>query len=454
MDKNKSMTLDLTEGKVAPLLIKFSIPFVIANALQTLYSTVDMVIVGQFVGSSGVSAISIAGQLVWLLTCLAIGYSSGGQVVIAQLIGVKDYDGVKKAIGTLFSTIAILAVIFTFLGIILSRPLLNLLSTPAEAMDQAMDYMIICSVGMIFTYGYNTVSAILRGMGDSKRPLYFIAIASAINVVLDVVFVGPLNMEAAGAAYATIIGQAVSFIVSLIYLIRKKESFGFDFKLKSFAIDLSMLKTLTKLGMPMAFQTMSINISMLFITRFVNTYGLVASAIYGAGNRLHGLMFIITGSMQTAGASMVGQNYSAGKLDRVKETFRVSMILTCGFAAFAIALVLIFPEACFSIFTSDPEVLAMAPQYAWVIAAFFVTFALMTPSLAVITGQGHASLNFAIAMADGVIVRILLSLFLANVAGMGLWGYFWGNALAGFVSVIWGNFYYLSGRWKKRKALV
>lgn len=454
MPAQKSLVNDLTQGSVTPMLLRFSLPFVVSNALQTLYALVDMIVVGHFVGTAGVSAISITSALIWLLTTLGIGFSSGGQVVIAQLVGVRDMEGVNRTVGTLFSTVTIMSLLFGLLGVIFTDDLLRLLKTPAEAMQQAHDYMIISSYGMLFIYGYNMVSSVLRGMGDSTRPLIFIAIASVINVVLNIWFVGFLGLQAAGSALATVIGQAASFIISIVYLYTRRAGFGFDFKLRSFAIVPDRLKMLARLGIPMTFQMVAINISMLFVTAYVNGYGLVASTIFGIGNRINSIMFIITNSMQTAGASMIGQNFSAGKLDRVKKIYWASMLICCAFGAVACSVVGVFPETAIGLFTDDAEVLAMAQPFSLVIIAFFITFALMTPSLGLIMGQGFAALNFIIAMLDGVIVRILLSFFLGETLGIGLYGFFWGNALAGLVSVIWGNLYFFTGSWKKRRALV
>ena len=453
-DKSRTLGGDLTVGPILPQLIRFAIPFVISNALQTVYAMVDMIVVGQFCDSAGVTAVSIGGQITWLLTALAVGFSSGAQVLIAQLMGIHDQQGMRRTIGTVFTSVTVLALLFTALGVGFAKPLIHVMNTPEEAVSDALDYLIICSAGMFFIYGYNVVSAILRGMGDSKRPLYFIAIASISNLVLDLVFVAGFHWGTAGAAAATVIGQAISFIISLIYLYRRQDSFGFDFKLKSFAVDQEKLKLLLKIGLPMALQMSAINISFMFITAYVNTYGLTSATLFSIGNRISNLAFIVTGSMQTAGATLVGQNYAAGKLDRIRSFFWIDTAICGVFLLLLCVLVVAHPRWLFGWFTTDEAVLAMAPGYSWVLVCFFVTFATMNASMALITGQGYALLNFVIAMMDGVVGRIALSLVLAYVFDLGLYGLFWGNALAGFISVIWGDIYYFSGRWKRRKTLV
>lgn len=448
------MIRDLTQGSVGKGLLTFSLPFMLSNAFQTVYNLVDMVIVGQYVGSSGLTAVSIGGQITWLLCCLAIGYSSGAQIFISQLVGAKDHEGVKRTIGTTFTTIAIFAILFTVLGIALHQPLLTLLNTPAEAMEQAKDYVVICSAGMFFVYGYNTVSAVLRGMGDSTRPFIFIAISAVLNVILDILFVGPMGMGAGGAALATTLSQAVSYIIAMIYLYKHKENFGFDFKLRSFKIDRRTFKSLSQLGLPLTVQTSAINISMLYVSAGINNYGLVFSSVYGIGGKLQSLMFIITNSISTAASTMFGQNLGAGKNDRVKKIFWFGNLYCALFFVVVAFVCLVFPEALFRMFTQDVEVISQAPHFMVTLVVMFAGFATMTTGLALVNGIGNGSLSLIIAMLDGVIVRIGLCILMAGPMDMGVWGYFWGNALAGYVSTIMGNYYYFSGAWKKRKLMV
>ncbi len=450
----ETMIKDLTTGSVGKELLRFSFPFMLSNALQTVYNLVDMVVVGQFVGASGLSAVSIGGQIVWLLSCLAIGYSSGGQIFISQLVGARDHAGIRRTIGTLFTVIAAFSILFTILGIAFHRPLLELLNTPPESMEQARDYVVICSAGMFFVYGYNTVSAVLRGMGDSTRPFLFIAIAALLNVVLDLIFVGPLGMASAGAALATVISQAVSFIISMLYLYIRRESFGFDFKLKSFAVDGRTFKSLSYLGLPLTVQTTAINISMLYVSAGINTYGLVYSSVYGIGGKLQSIMFIITNSISTASASMFGQNLGAGKPDRVKKIFWFGNLYCMIFFVVVAVICLLIPEPIFRLFTQDANVIAQAGHFMVTLVVMFSGFATMTAGIALINGIGNGSLSLITALLDGVVVRIGLCMLMAGPMGLGVWGYFWGNALAGYVSTIIGDFYYFTGAWKRRKLMI
>ena len=449
-----SMINDMTRGPLAKQILYYSAPLVMANILQTLYNLVDLAIVGQVVGSEGVSAVSIAGQITFLLYALGIGFSSGGQILISQQVGSGDTEGVRKTIGTSLTAHIILSVVVTVLGLIFTVPLLRILNTPAEAWQDAVDYMFWCCLGIPFIYGYGSLCAILRGMGDSKRPMYIIAISAITNVILDIILVSGLGMRAKGAAIATTVSQMVSFLFAFIYLYKNKESFGFDFKKESFRMDRHTLRIITTLAAPLAFMQMSITISMMFVNAWVNAYGVVASAVSGIGSKLFSVACIITNSMQTAEATFTGQNIAAGCHDRVKRSMGFTTLFCMCYWVLLSAVCLLFPEGVFRLFTADTEVIAMAPGFLVIQVVMFLSFALMAPPLGFITGIGNAKLNFIIAVADGVVARIGLGLLLAGPWGMGLHGYWWGSALAGFVSVIAGWIYYFSGRWKTRQILI
>jgi Na+-driven multidrug efflux pump len=282
----------------------------------------------------------------------------------------------------------------------------------------------------------------------------FIAISAILNVILDLILVGPAGMGAAGAALATTVSQAASYIISIIYLYIHRDSFGFDFKLRSFAMDKRTFVSLSKLGLPLTVQTTAINVSMLYVSAGVNSYGLVYSSVFGIGSKLNSLMFIITNSISTASASMFGQNLGAGKYDRIKKIFWFSNLYCMIFFLVVAVACLLFPEQIFRLFTQDADVIAQAGRYILTLVVMFLGFASMTAGIALINGIGNGSLSLITALLDGVIVRIGLCVLLAGPAGMGVWGYFWGNALAGFVSTIIGDFYYLTGLWKKRKLMV
>lgn len=452
--RNQSFINDLTEGSVTKKLLYFAFPFMLSNLLQTVYNLVDMSVVGHFMGSAGLSAVSVGGRLVELLTLLCTGFCTGGQILLSQQVGAKQKDGIQKTIGTLFTFTLLCAVVLGALSIALHRTLLDLLNTPPAAYEQAAAYMVICNSGCLFIFGYNALCAILRGLGDSKRPLMFVAIASVVNLVLDLVFVAGFQMGAAGAAIATVISQAISFVSSLVYLIIKREAFGFTFSRKTLKIHGQTLGILTKLGVPLAFQTAAISVSMLFVNSFINSYGEAASAVYGAGLKLQGIPSIITQGMSMANSSMVGQNMAAGKPDRVKQSVHTCFVLNvCVYGVF-ILICMVAPRLVFSLFTTEEAVLELAPAYLRISCIGFAASIFNSSFNSVINGIGFTSLSMAIGLLDGVVARIAFSLLFGITLGMGLNGFFLGHSLAIWITALLSFGYYLSGHWQHRKLAV
>ena len=452
MNKNGSGTIirDLTQGSVTQLLLVFAFPLLCSNLLQTFYNMVDMVVIGRFVGKTGLSAVSIGGDVLHFLTFLVMGFSNAGQVILSQYIGAGQHDRVKGTIGTMFTVTFGMAVVLSIFCSIFLDDFLQLMNTPAECLQYTRDYSFICVLGLIFIYGYNLVSAILRGMGDSKHPFIFIAVATVVNLILDLVFVAGFGTGPAGAALATVIGQAVSFLWAIFYLYRHKEAFGFDFKLQSFRPDPVVLPKLVKLGLPMILQSAAINFSMLFVNSYINAYGVVASAVTGIGNKLGSITAVVTNALSTAGSSMVGQNIGAEKYHRVPKIIGVSAIFDVAFALLLSFLTVFFPRTIFGFFNSDPEVLDMAMTYIPVAVLLYMGFAARSPFFALINGSGNARLNLIVGLLDGVICRVGLAMLMGLAMNMGIMGFWLGNAFAGYMPFLIGGVYFLTGRWKKR----
>ena len=262
----KTMVRDLTRGPVVSLLFRFALPLFVSNALQAVYNLVDMVVVGNVLDQPGMSAVSIGGDILHLLTFIAMGFASAGQVIIARAVGENRPDDIRKTIGTMFTLLLSASAGMAVLCFLLRHQVLLWLRTPPESAAFTMDYMVTCILGLPFIYGYNAVSAILRGMGDSKRPFVFIGMAALLNMGLDLLFVMVLHMEVFGAALATVIGQGASFVASILYLYRRRAAFGFDFRPASFRVDPAAFRRLMALGIPMAIQSAAINLSEIVLT--------------------------------------------------------------------------------------------------------------------------------------------------------------------------------------------
>ena len=441
---------DLTQGSVTRLLLIFAFPLLCSNLLQTVYNMVDMIVIGQFVGREGLSAVSIGGDVLHFLTFLVMGFSNAGQVILSQYIGAGNRDRIRGTIGTMFTVTFISAVGLTIVCYLGLDAFLHAMNTPAESFDYARQYGLTCVLGLVFIYGYNLVSAILRGMGDSKHPFIFIAVATVVNLVLDLVFVAGLGMGPFGAALATVIGQGVSFLWAIFYLYRHKESFGFDFKPANFKPDPEVLPKLIRLGLPMILQSAAINFSMLFVNSYINSYGVVASAVTGVGNKLGSITAVVTNALSTAGSSMVGQNLGAEKYHRVPKIIGVSMVIDLAFAALLSFLTICFPRTIFGLFNSDPQVLDMSMTYIPVAVLLYVGFAMRSPFFALINGSGNAKLNLIVGLLDGVICRVGLAMLMGLAMGMGIMGFWLGNAFAGYMPFLIGGVYFLTGKWKRR----
>ena len=444
-----SMVRDLTGGNVAQLLLSFAFPLFVSNALQAVYNIVDMIVVGQFIGGAGMSAVSIGGDVLHLLTFVAMGFSSAGQVLVARDVGAKRMDSVKHTIGTMFTFMLGIALLIAVGCFFIRDWMLNALNTPAESYKYTMDYTVTCLVGLVFIYGYNIVSAILRGMGDSRRPFMFIAIAAVLNLVLDLVLVAGLGMEVFGAALATVVSQAVSFIFAIVYLYRHKESFAFDFKLSSFAINKPALRKLVALGVPMAIQSAAINISKIVLTSWINLHGVVYSALSGIYNKVNMMIGIVSNSFTTAGSSMVGQNLGARKYERVPVIMRT--VLVCGLivSSACAVVMLFFSQQIFDMFTTDANVLTVAHILVAPAILNFYGSATRSMSFSLINGSGNTKLNFAVALIDGMISRVGIAALLGFAIGMGCQGFWYGDALAGFMPFVIGMCYFLSNKWRK-----
>ena len=450
MNEGKTLVNDMSQGPVLKSLIRFAIPMMLANLLQAVYSMVDMIVVGQFGGPAGLSAVGIGGQLTNLFLAVGMGFSNGAQVVISQQVGMKSKK-ISRTIGTLLTTELLLAVLVGAVGVVFHGGILELMNTPQAAWDEAVGYLVICSCGMVFIYGYNALCAILRGMGESKLPMLFIAVASLVNVVLDLVFVGALHWGASGAAAATVIAQGVAFFSAAAFLFRHKEAVQFDFRLRSFAVDREQLGALCRLGIPSVVQQFLITISITFVNAQVNAFDVTASAVDSVGGKLNMVANIITGAISTATATMIAQSVGARKMDRVKHAFRACMVICMIWWVDLSACYLLFPRQIFGMFTTDEQVLALAPTYLRYAVIWLLALCSMDAPFALVQGVGYASFNLIVGLLDGVAARIGLSMLLGHF--MGLTGFWLGSGLAGFVTTIAMGIYYLTGRWETREAI-
>lgn len=395
---------DLTQGSIVSNILWFTLPFLLSNLLQTLYGTVDTLIIGNFGSTSGVSAVACGAQLLGLFTFFAIGLSSGGTVLVGQCIGAKDHKRGAKIVGNLIIDFAAIGLMLMVIASIFSPTFLKLLNVPNEAMEEAIEYMRICSYGIPLIIGYNIVCALLRAMGDSNSPLMFVGVACVINIIGDVVLTGYCGMGVAGVAIATVTAQSVSFIFSLLFILKK--GMAFEFTRNNIRFELETTKAIFKIGIPMGVQSVLINLSFMFITAIINSMGLTASAAMGIGDKIVGFAFMPQSAFMSSVSVVVSQNYGANNMDRAKKTVKYSMLICIAIELIFLFVCQMWPNFFPSIFSDDEEVIRMAGQYmrAYSIDGFLT--AITFNMAAMLNGCGKTTFN---------LIQNLISTFLGRI---------------------------------------
>lgn len=438
---------DLTQGNVFKQLIEFSVPFFLAQILQALYSMADMLIAGKFMGDCGISAINGSSSIIMFITMLLSGFSIGGTVLVAQYTGAGQRDEAKKSANTLFAMFFYFAVVFSVLGLLLRQFLLEAVNIPQEAFAEAKNYITICFAGTVFICGYNAVSAVLRGLGDSKRPLYFVAVSSAINILLDFIFVGALKWGAGGAALATVMAQAFSFALAVKTLYREKEVFNFG--LGILRLDTEKLKMILKIGIPSALQSGIVNISMLFVISNINSYGLAASTAAGIGSKIDSFAILPTIAIGQSVSSMVGQNLGAERIDRAKDTFWAGLLISFVFGLIIFSFVNLRTKAIYSLFGCSAQTMEIGRMYIKLSSIAYIANSITFIINNLAAGSGNAIFAMLSAITSVVLARIPLIYLFETVCGMGLNGIFLAIGVGQFAGMIFGIGFYLSGKWKK-----
>lgn len=352
---------DLTQGNLVSTLLLFALPFIGANFLQALYGAADLIIVGKFCDSSVVAAVATGSQLLQTLIFFITGLTVSGTVLIGKAYGAKQYDNILKIINTMAICFIVASIILSALVILFDRQLLKLLQTPPEAFKDSLEYIWVCAFGLVFVFAYNAISAILRGVGNSIAPMYFVAISCFTNIVADIVLVGNFHMGAKGAAIATVISQAISVIIGIIYL--KKGDFVFDFRLRKVKFDLETAKEIFKVGLPLSLQDTLIPLSFLFLFSIANSMGVAASAAYGSVIRLNAFMMLPAGSFSMALTALTAQSIGANKMPRAVKALKLSILFAFCFGLIFWIWQQLDPKSAIAIFTKDEEVLNAGAIY-------------------------------------------------------------------------------------------
>ena len=449
--RERAIGTDFTRGNITLHLIRFMLPLLLAGVLNSLYNAIDTIVIGQFAGTAGNVAVSTGGKVLLVMTIFSNSMAGAGQVVLGQRIGEGRREEVNKTIGTLFCLLGMMAAAACAALLLFSRSLITALNTPENAFDGALGYMRITSLGMPLIFGYNASCCVLRGMGDSRRPLLFIAIAAVVNLVLDLVFVAVLHAGAVGTAWATVIAQGASFVFAVLHLYRRKERFGFDFRLKSFVPEGKTVKLILKIGVPMSATGLFISVTQVFMQGFINACGEIQAAAYNVADKVLTMENVFSSGIQQAGSTIVAQDAGAGKADRIRGSVRSGLILSVPMAIAASVAVIAWPEQLFHLFIQNEEILAYAPRLMRLAAVTFVISAVNCAFDSVTVGTGFAALKMAAGFLDGVVLRVSVGLYCGLVLDMGVVGFFFGHCFARLAPLVCNLIYYFSGRWKNRK---
>lgn len=355
------MQKDLTEGSILRNLIRFSLPYLLSCFLQTFYGLADLYVTGQFNGADTISAVSIGSQVMHMLTVVIVGLAMGSTVAVSKAVGGKDSRRAAKSVGNTVSLFLAASLVLTVILMAAVNGIIAVISTPSEAVGQTRYYLLICFAGIPFITAYNIISCVFRGMGDSKSPMYFVAIAGVLNVFLDFLLIGFFHMGAAGAAAATVVSQTVSVLAALAML--QKRDFGMKFSREDFRFQKPVMAEILKVGVPIAFQDGLIQVSFLTITAIANQRGVVVAASVGIVEKIITFLFLVPSAMLSSVSAIGAQNIGAGKYERADKTLGYGVVVAVVFGAIVTAACQFFAEPVVGMFTDSPEVVRMGGQY-------------------------------------------------------------------------------------------
>ena len=440
----------LLTGSVPKRLAVFAFPLLLANILQSFYNVADMLVIGQIVGDTGLAAIGNASKLCYIINSICIGMTMGGAVLIAQYKGAGDKKGQAES----FQMLALLSLVSSLLVTIVSlatyQPLFRILNVPADAYQDACGYMKIICCGTVFVFGYNAVCSVLKGLGDSKSSLCFVGIAAIINIVLDIILVGPFGMGTAGTAYATITAQGLSFAISLFYLKRHRIFFSAENHSK-FTLQWDKLAAIVKVGLPTTIQMAVVNTAYLLVAGMLNQFGTAVSAASNVGLQINTFAAMPCWAIGQAVTAMAGQCMGAGQIGRARKVVKISLVMNVAVTLVAVIGVQLFAEPLILLFGSTPETVNNGVYYLRIccsVNSLIYAAKYTLDSFAI--GVGAANVAMINALLDAVIVRLPVSWLLAFALYMGFPGIYYGQAISPVLPAIVGLLYFVSKKWEHK----
>ena len=437
---------DFTSGHEGKLIFKFAAPMLIGNIFQQLFSVVDSIVVGKFIGKEALAAVGASFPVIFIMISMIMGLVMGTTVVISQYFGAKDMVKVKRAIDTMYICCAIIGVIATITGILISGPILRFIDLPEELMPQATLYLKIYLSGILIFFGFNGTSAVLRGLGDSKTPLYFLIIASVANIILVILFVGVFRWGVGGAASATLLANAIAFGLAIWWLNKTHKLIRISIKGLNF--DREIFRQSLRIGLPTAVQQTLVAMGGIALMGIVNKFGTEVIAGYSVSSRLDSLALVPAMSFSQALSAFVGQNIGANKIERIRNgliaTIKMSGIVTIATTLF----IIIWGHVIMSMFTNDQEVIRIGNQYLTVVSLFYPAFTMMFIYNGVTRGAGDTLMPMIFSLISLWLIRIPFAWFLS--ARFGVQGIWWSIPAGWMIGYMLSYFYYKTGRWKTK----
>lgn len=443
-----SKTLNMTEGNTMKLLIYFSIPMLIGNLFQQLYNVVDSIVVGQLVGANALAAIGTTGSISFLFFALCNGIGAGGGIITSQYFGMNNASLVKKCISNTAYIMLVFPIIVGTIAFFLARPLLIVLKTPENIMADSVSYLKILCIGLVFVSLYNYVSSMLRALGDSKTPLYFLIFSCILNTFLDIVFVRYLNMSVIGAGVATVISQFISGLLCILYAIKYNPYFKL---IKSdLTIEKAIIFNSLRMGIPLSLQFSLIAISSMALQRVVNSFGAVTVAVFTAGSRIEQIIHMPYQTLSTALSTYIGQNYGARNEKRMDEGFRKSCLLMVIFTVIMVASMQLFGRQITSLFVNDSQVIEMGAKSLKITSLFYIFLGVIYITRGYLNGVSDAFFALFNGIVE-VIGRFTVPFMLTAIPLIGVWGIWWSVGVVWFISgfTAWLRFIY----WKRKHGL-
>ncbi|MDP8234087.1 MAG: MATE family efflux transporter [Candidatus Saelkia tenebricola] len=446
---------DFTKGNILKSLILFSLPIIIGDILQGIYTIVDAVWVGRLIGYEALAAVSASTPLIFFLLSLIIGINASTNILVAQSFGAKNNDLLSKVLTNSFLTVGVSCVFISCISIIFARNLLKIINTPVSIMEDAYIYLIIILGGLILQAAYYWFSVVLRGLGNSKTPLILLCMSVVLNIVITpllIVGVGPLpELGIAGSALGTVISTLITTVIGYIYLIRKNQFLDIaNWHLK---FDKQIIKKIFSLGIPISFQMFIKSLSALLLVALVNTFGPAVIATYGIGIRLDMFAFMPALSIGIAVSSMVAQNLGARRIERVPTILKWALLFSLCIAGIVFAFLNIFSHRIAALFTQNPEVVVNTIRYISIVSFGYILFAIMFSFHGVIRGAGDIKIQLLFTFISLIVFRIPFAYFLANHTMLKEAGIWIAIPAGVFVATVLNLVYYLSGRWKHKMLL-